>query len=78
MITTIQIRDTIKHQLDKIKQSEKQTYEEVIINLLKIVELQKRKQEELLREGCKVMAKDMLELNKELEGADSDFDWEWK
>jgi predicted CopG family antitoxin len=78
MITTIQIRDVVKNQLDKIKQSERQTYEEVILNLIKAAEMQKRKQEELLIEGCKVMAEDMTALNKELEGADADIDWEWK
>ncbi len=77
MITTIQIRENVKNQLERLKQSN-QTFEEVIIALIKNAELQRRKQEELLIEGCKVMAKDMLELNNELEGADSDLDWEWK
>jgi len=78
MITSIQIRENVKNQLEKMKQFEKQTYEEVILALIKNAEIQKSRQEALLIEGCKVMAKDMLELNKELEGADSDLNWEWK
>lgn len=77
MITTIQLRENVKNQLDRIKQSKRQTYEEVIIYLLKLADMQKRKQEELLIEGCKVMAEDMIKLNKEFEGSDSDLDWEW-
>jgi len=45
---------------------------------MKIVEKYKREQEQLLIEGCKVMAKNMIEINKEWEAVDSDIDWEWK
>lgn len=78
MITSIQLRENVKNQLDRMKSSDRQTYEEVILNLIRTVDAQKRKQEALLIEGCKVMAKDMINLNKELEGADSDLDWEWR
>ena len=44
---------------------------------MKIAEKCKREQEQLLIEGCKVMAKDMVEINKEWEVVDSDVDWEW-
>jgi predicted CopG family antitoxin len=76
MITTIQIREAVKAQLDKIKQSERQTYEEVIISLIKAVELQRRKQEELLIEGCKEMATENLRICKEWETTDATLDWE--
>jgi len=68
MITTIQIRDNVKSQLDKMKESERQTYEEIIIALIKIAELQKRKQEQLLIEGYKEMAEESLRITKEWEG----------
>ena len=76
MITSIQLRENVKNQLDKLKQSERQTYEEVIINLLKKVELQKRKQEDLLIEGCKVMAEENLKICKEWENTDATLDWD--
>jgi predicted CopG family antitoxin len=76
MITTIQIRETVKNQLDKIKQTERQTYEEVILSLIKFVELQKRKQEDLLIEGCKAMAEESLRICKEWESTDAALDWD--
>jgi predicted CopG family antitoxin len=77
MITTIQIRDNIKNELDRMK-SKGQTYEEIIISLIKTVEQQKRKQETLLIEGYKEMAEESLKINKEFEAIEEDFDWEWK
>ncbi len=76
MITTIQLNENVKNALDRLK-TNKETYEEIIINLMKIAEKTKREQEQLLIEGCKVMAKDMLEINKEWEAVDADLDWEW-
>ena len=76
MVTTIQLNENVKNALDRMK-SNRETYEEVILNLMKIAEKCKREQEQLLIEGCKVMAKDMVEINKELEVVDSDVDWEW-
>ena len=75
MITSIQIRENVKNQLEKLKQSN-QTFEEVIIALIKSAELQKRKQEELLIEGCKVMAEESLRICKEWETTDATLDWE--
>lgn len=75
-ITTIQIRENVKNELDKMK-SRNQSYEEVIINLMKTAEQCRRDEEQLLIEGCKVMAEDMIKTNKEWESIDSDLDWEW-
>ncbi len=75
-MTTIQLNESVKNALDRLK-SNKETYEEVIIKLMKIAEKYKKDQEELLIEGYKVMAKDMIEINKEWESVDSDIDWEW-
>ena len=76
MVTTIQLNENVKNALDRMKVN-KETYEEVILNLMKTAEKCKREQEQLLIEGCKVMAKDMIEINREWEGVDSDIDWEW-
>lgn len=76
MVTTIQLNENVKNALDRMK-TNKETYEEIIINLMKIAEKQKREQEELLIEGCKEMYDDMLRINKEWETVDSDIDWEW-
>lgn len=76
MITTIQLNESVKRALDRMK-SPKQTYEEVIVSMMRQIEEQKRNQRELLIEGCKEMAKDSLRIAKEFEAADSEIDWEW-
>jgi predicted CopG family antitoxin len=67
MVTTIQLNENVKNALDRMK-SNKETYEQVILNLMKIAEKCKRDKEQLLIEGCKEMYKDMIEINKEWEG----------
>ena len=64
MITTIQIHENVKNELDRMKEG-KQTYEEVILNIIKLVEQQKRMQKELLIEGYKATAKESLKIAKE-------------
>ena len=76
MVTTIQLNDNVKKELDKLKK-EKETYEDVILELMEIAEENKRKQDDLLIEGCKEMYEDMLKINKEWETIDSDFNLEW-
>lgn len=76
MVTTIQLNENVKKALDRMKEN-KQTYEEVILNLMKIAEKQKREQEKLLIEGYKEMTKESLKINKEFEAIEEDFDWEW-
>lgn len=76
MITTIQIREEVKRLLDNQKKNN-ESYEQVILSLLYQTEKCRRSQEDLLIEGCKVMAKDMIEINKEWEIIDKDIDWEW-
>jgi len=56
MVTTIQLNENVKNALDRMK-SNRETYEEVILNLMKIAEKCKREQEQLLIEGCKVTAR---------------------
>jgi len=79
MITSIQIHENVKNELDRLKEG-KQTYEEVILNIIKTVEQQKRGQKELLIEGCKEMAKENIKIMKEFSTVDNELDWEywWK
>lgn len=67
MITTIQLNENVKRALDRLK-TKRETYEDVILNMIKIIQQRKRKQEELLIEGCKEMAEDSLRISKEWEG----------
>ena len=76
MVTTIQLNESVKKELDNLK-SEKETNEQVILNLMKFSEEHKRKQEELMIEGCKEMYDDMIKICKECETVDSELDWEW-
>ncbi len=75
-MTTIQLNEDVKRALDRMK-SNKQTYEEVILELMKIAEEQKRKQRELLIEGCKEMAEESLKITKEFEAIENLDNWEW-
>mgnify|MGYP001561687754 FL=1 len=77
MVTTIQLNENVKKELDRLK-TNKESYEEIIINLLKSVEKCKREQEDLLIEGYKEMAEESLKITKEFEAIEEDFDWEWK
>ena len=76
MVTTIQLNESVKKELDRLK-NEKETYEDVILKLMRFSEEERRKQRDLLIEGCKVMYNDLLEITKEWEVIDNDFDWEW-
>lgn len=76
MITTIQLNENVKSELDKLK-SDKETYEQIIINLMETAEKCKRNQEELLIEGCKIMAEENLKITKEFENIENLDNWEW-
>jgi predicted CopG family antitoxin len=67
MVTTIQLNEDVKKALDRLK-SNKQTYEEVILNLMREVENHKMHKEDLLIEGCREMAEESLKIAKEWEG----------
>ena len=76
MVTTIQLNENVKNALDRMK-SNKETYEQVIVNLMKTAEKCKREQEQLLIEGCKEMAEESLKITKEFEAIENLDDWEW-
>jgi predicted CopG family antitoxin len=77
MITTIQVHENVKNELDRLKEG-KQTYEEVILNIIKLIEQQKRMQKDLIIEGYKEMAQESLKITKEFEAIEGELDWEWK
>ena len=77
MITSIQIHEKVKKELDSLKENSKETYEDVIVKMMKSIEKNKREQKKLLIEGCIEMAEESLKINKEFEAIEEDFDWEW-
>ena len=77
MITSIQIHEKVKKELDSLKENSKETYEDVIVKMMKSIEKNKREQKKLLIEGYKEMAEESLKINKEFEAIEEDFDWEW-
>lgn len=77
MVTSIQLNENVKRALDMMKETGKETYEEIIVKMMQKFEERKRKQKELLIEGCKEMAKDSLRITKEFEASDAEIDWEW-
>ncbi len=76
MVTTIQLNENVKKILDRLKNG-RETYEEVILNMIKSIEEQKRKQREFLIEGCKEMAEENLKITKEFEAIEDLSQWEW-
>lgn len=76
MVTTIQLNENVKNHLENLKQ-DKESYEEVIVRILKTLEQQKRQQEALLIESCKVMAEENLKITKEFESIEELENWEW-
>ncbi len=76
MITTIQIDEGVKNALNRLKTG-KETYEEVILNLMNIAEKTKREQKQLLIEGCREMAKENLKITKEFEAIEDLDEWKW-
>jgi hypothetical protein len=78
MVSTIQISNSTKNILSSFKEIPKQTYEEIILNLIKLAKLQKRKQKELMIEGCKEMAEENLKISKEFGAIEDLSRWEWE
>jgi hypothetical protein len=81
MVTTIQLNESTKDSLIKLRKSNKETYEDVILNLIKLAKVQKRKQEELMIEGYKEMAEESLKITQEwestlMDGLDKNEKWE--
>ncbi len=71
-ISTIQLNESVKRSLEMLKEKRNESYEDVIVKLLDESEEKKRKQKELLIEGCKEMAEESLRITKEWEATDSE------
>ncbi|MDA3836179.1 MAG: hypothetical protein PF542_01015 [Nanoarchaeota archaeon] len=78
MISTIQLSHKVKETLATYRKSPRESYEDIIVNLISEIEKKKMADEALLIEGYKEMAEFDLELCKEFEAIEEDFDWEWK
>jgi len=77
-ISSIQIRENVKRALERLKEKPNESYEEVIIKILRDNEMKKRKQRELLIESYKEMAEESLRITREWEDTDATLDWECK
>ena len=73
MITSIQIHEKLKHELDSLKLKSRESYEEVILRIIDSFEKQKRSQIKLLIEGYKETAEEDLKQIKEW--STSELDW---
>ena len=70
-VTTIQIRETVKRELERFKAKNQETYEDVILKLIGQVERERRLKKDLLIEGYKEMAEESSRMAKEWSAADS-------
>jgi len=77
MITTIQLNENVKNALARMKQSSRESFEDVLVRLIKLSESLNKEKEKLLIEGCREMAEENLKITKEFESIEDDFDWEW-
>lgn len=68
MVTTIQLNENVKRILERLKEKRNESYEDVIVKLIRERESDKRRIEELLIEECKEMAEENLKISKEWEG----------
>jgi mRNA-degrading endonuclease RelE of RelBE toxin-antitoxin system len=64
MVTIIELSEAVKKQLDKMKESNKETYEDIIIKMLDQIDGQKRQNMELMIEGAKETAEESLKITK--------------
>ena len=81
MVTTIQLNENVKKVLDRMK-SGKETYEDVIVNLIEKSENDKKQMEELLKEEALEFAEESLKIAKEwestlMDGLDKNEKWDF-
>jgi len=80
MVTTIQVSNKLKDMLNLMKESSSQSYEQVILQVIKTLEEQKRKHIDLMIEGAKETAEESLKIAKEwggtlMDGLDKNERW---
>ena len=73
MVTTIQLNEDVKNALDRMKEN-KESYEEVIVKMMRAAENQKRHNKHLLKEGYAEMANELSSITKEWSSIDKDWD----
>lgn len=76
MVTSIQLNETVKKDLDRFRNG-KETYESIILGLMKMVKNYRISQEQLMKEGYEEMAEENLKIEKEFERVEDSRDWEW-
>ena len=81
MVTTIQLNENVKKVLDRMKTG-KETYEDVIVNLIEKSENDKKQMEELLKEEALEFAEESLKIAKEwestlMDGLDKNEKWDF-
>ena len=74
MVTSIQIHEKLKYELDIIKLKNRESYEDVILRLIHSFEKQKRSQTKLLVESYKETAEEDLKQIKEWSTEELDWD----
>ena len=79
MVTTIQLNENVKKILDDLKAG-KETYEEVIVNLINRMETDKKEVEKLLKEEALEFAEENLKIAGEweatlMDGLDKNEKW---
>ena len=74
VITTIQLNDEIKRALSRLKQNERDTYEDVIVRMMREARRRRNKSIDLLEEGYREMARTSIETTQEWSAAESTWD----
>ena len=77
MITTIQVSEKLRKVLNNMKESQNQSYEQVILEMIKIIECHRRNHEGLLIKGCKEMADENLNIARKFELIEDLNKWDW-
>jgi len=77
MITSIQLHENTKQELENLKEDNGESYEDVIIKLIDTLDKQKREEETLLIEGYTTMADESRTITKSFTTADEELPWDW-
>jgi predicted CopG family antitoxin len=81
MVSSIQLNEHVKRELERLKEKRNESYEDVIVKLIDEKENQRRLREQFLAESYKEMAVEDLKIAKEwedtlMDGMDKDESWD--
>jgi predicted CopG family antitoxin len=76
MVKTIHLNENVKGALSRMKQSPKESFEDVLVRLIKLSQQSRKEKDNLLIEDFKEIADENLKLTKEFEVIGNCFDWE--